>query len=84
MPLSHEHKGSKKLEEIKIYSFTRAELLYPLCYEIPCIFATLGNKLSLISQSFFLLSYSDLAWSHFVILTKEFIKLLNFSNSISY
>ena len=37
MPLSHEHVGSKILAEIKIYILTRAELLCPLCYEIPCI-----------------------------------------------
>ena len=37
MPLSHEPAGSKILAEIEIYSLTRAELLCPLCYEIPCI-----------------------------------------------
>ena len=36
MPLSHEHLGSKILAEIEIYILTRAELLCPLCYEIPC------------------------------------------------
>ena len=36
MPLSHEHIGSKILAEIEIYSLTKAELLCPLCYEIPC------------------------------------------------
>ena len=36
MPLSHEHVGSQQIEEIKIYSLTRAELLCSLCYEIPC------------------------------------------------
>ena len=36
MDLSHEHVGSKMLEKIKIYILTRAELLFTLCYEIPC------------------------------------------------
>ena len=38
MSLSHEHVGSKILAEIEIYSLPRAELLRPLCYEIPCSF----------------------------------------------
>ena len=37
MPLSHEHIESKTLSVIKIYTLTRAELLCPLCYEIPGI-----------------------------------------------
>ena len=37
MPLSDEHVGSKILPKIKIYILTRAELLFNLCYEIPCI-----------------------------------------------
>ena len=36
MPLSHEHVGSKILEKIKMYTLTRAKLLFNLCYEIPC------------------------------------------------
>ena len=36
MPLSHEHVGSKIVAKIKIYILTRAELLFTLCYEIPC------------------------------------------------
>ena len=36
MPLSHEHVGSKILAKIKMYTLTRAELLFNLCYEIPC------------------------------------------------
>ena len=36
MSLSHEHIGLKILAKIKIYIPTRAELLFPLCYEIPC------------------------------------------------
>ena len=36
MSLSHEHVGPKILGKIKIYVLTRAELLFPLCYEIPC------------------------------------------------
>ena len=36
MSLSHEHVGPKILGKIKMYVLTRAELLFPLCYEIPC------------------------------------------------
>ena len=36
MSLSHEHVGLKILAKIKINTLTRAELLFPLCYEIPC------------------------------------------------
>ena len=36
MGLSHEHIGPNILAKIKIYILTRAELLFPLCYEIPC------------------------------------------------
>ena len=36
MSLSHEHGGSKVLAKIKIYILTRVELLFTLCYEIPC------------------------------------------------
>ena len=36
MSLSHEHVGPKILGKIKFYVLTRAELLFPLCYEIPC------------------------------------------------
>jgi capsule polysaccharide modification protein KpsS len=37
MALSHEHVGSKITAKIKIYILTRAESLFNLCYEIPCI-----------------------------------------------
>ena len=43
MALSHEHVGPKILAENEIYILTRAELLCPLCYEIPCIIDT-GQK----------------------------------------
>ena len=36
MGLSHEHVEPKILAKIKLYLLTRAELLFPLCYEIPC------------------------------------------------
>ena len=42
MPLSHKHVGSKILPKIKMYTLTRAKLLFTLCYEIPCM---LGLKL---------------------------------------
>jgi hypothetical protein len=38
MGLSHEHIGPKILTKTKIYLLTRAELLFPLCHEIPCIY----------------------------------------------
>ena len=40
MPLSHERLGSKILEKIKMYTLTRPELLFNLCYEIPCMSST--------------------------------------------
>ena len=36
MGLTNEHVGPKILAKIKIYVLTRAELLFTLCYEIPC------------------------------------------------
>ena len=41
MGLTNENVGPKILAKIKIYVLTRAELLFPLCYEIPC---RLGQK----------------------------------------
>ena len=38
MGLTNEHVGPKILAKIKIYVLTRAELLFTLCYEIPCTF----------------------------------------------
>ena len=32
----NEHVGPKILAKIKIYVLTRAELLFQVCYEIPC------------------------------------------------
>jgi hypothetical protein len=37
MGLTTEHVGPKILAKTKIYALTRAELLFNLCYEIPCI-----------------------------------------------
>ena len=37
MSLSHENVGLKILGKIKIYVLTRAELLFKVCYEIPCM-----------------------------------------------
>ena len=36
MGLTNENVGPKILAKIKIYVLTRAELLFTLCYEIPC------------------------------------------------
>ena len=48
MCLPHEHIGPKILViVVKIYILTRAELLFPLCNEIPCI-----SKSGLMSESF--------------------------------
>ena len=38
MGLTNEHVGPKILAKIKIYVLTRAELLFTLCYEIPCTY----------------------------------------------
>ena len=37
MALTNEHVGPMILAKIKIYVFTRAELLFQVCYETPCI-----------------------------------------------
>ena len=36
MGLTNEHVGPKIVAKIKIYVLTRDELLFNLCYEIPC------------------------------------------------
>ena len=36
MGLTNENVGTKILAKIKIYVLTRAELLFKVCYEIPC------------------------------------------------
>ena len=36
MGLTNENVGPKILAKIKIYVLTRAELLFQVCYEIPC------------------------------------------------
>ena len=36
MGLTNEHVGPKILAKIKIYVLTKAELLFQVCYEIPC------------------------------------------------
>ena len=36
MALTNENVGHKILAKIKIYVLTRAELLFQVCYEIPC------------------------------------------------
>ena len=45
MGLTNEHVEPKIFEKIKIYILTRAELLFNLCYEIPCTctFSTLST-----------------------------------------
>ena len=37
MALTNEHVGPMILAKIKIYVFTRAELLFQVCYETPCM-----------------------------------------------
>ena len=44
MPLTKEHVGPRILAKIKIYVLTRAELLFNLCYEIPCITGDMAHK----------------------------------------
>ena len=38
MALTNENVGPKILAKIKIYALTRAELLFKVCYEIPCTY----------------------------------------------
>ena len=44
MGLTNEHVGPKILAKIKIYVLTRAELLFQVCYEIPCSKQALFSK----------------------------------------
>ena len=44
--VSQEYIGPLILEKIQIYILTRAELLYTLCYEIPC--SKNGNDMNLL------------------------------------
>ena len=54
MSLSHEHVGPKILGKIKIYVLVRAELLFPLCYEIPCSSGhTVTKRISICVFQFF-------------------------------
>ena len=53
MGLTNENVGPKILAKIKIYVLTRAELLFKVCYEIPCmkyknISITYVNKMNFI------------------------------------
>ena len=43
---TNEHVGTKILAKIKIYVLIRAELLFTLCYEIPCILTCVMLKVS--------------------------------------
>ena len=44
MPLSDKHVGPKIFAKIKIYNLIREELLFNLCYEIPCRRNVIGQK----------------------------------------
>ena len=53
MGLTNEHVEPKILAKIKIYVLTRAELLFTLCYEIPCsIFLLFYPKVGFCFPSF--------------------------------
>ena len=52
MGVSHEHAESKILEKIQIYILTRAELLFTLCLEIPCIRQSPGSPKAVVRRLF--------------------------------
>ena len=52
MSPSDEHVGLKILAKIKIYILTRAQLLFHLCYEIPCMYYVLLEGVIKGSQGF--------------------------------
>ena len=60
MGLTNEHVGPKILAKIKIYALTRAELLFQVCYEIPCNSAEIYH----LHASVRLLMYFFLILSH--------------------
>ena len=51
--IKHEHVGSKILAKIKIYILTKAELLFTLCYEIPCRSILVWHKIFGPAQTIF-------------------------------
>ena len=64
MGLTNENVGPKTLVKIKIYVLTRAELLFKVCYEIPCTLAHFesGREME-VSLLLFLLSVCGLPTS---------------------
>ena len=53
MALSHKYVETKTSAKIKIYTLTRAELLFSLCYEIPCRTLSIsGQKSRVLKLSF--------------------------------
>ena len=53
MGLTNEHVGPKVLSKIKIYVLTRAELLFKVCYEIPCSIFLIVHILKSLFKIFF-------------------------------
>ena len=47
MGLTNENVGPKILAKIKIYALTRAEILFQVCYEIPCKRQTLAENIQM-------------------------------------
>ena len=86
MSLSHEHVGPKILGKIKIYVLTRAELLFPLCYEIPCSFVNFSCKLYNHKQIanvdlVLLFVYAQVTTTHNLKIFLAFCLILNFELS---
>ena len=70
MGLSHEHVEPQVLANIKLYILTRAELLFPLCYEIPCRILNIRKVLIGLNIKFFKFFWqpnTDLTHPHFIL-----------------
>jgi hypothetical protein len=64
MGLTTEHVGPKILAKTKIYVLTRAELLFNLCYEIPCTTAQINifKAKLLMEETFFIIIFTYLKY----------------------
>ena len=60
MGLTNENLGTKILAKIKIYVLTRGELLFHVCYEIPCKFPSFADF-------FFRMLHLKLGKSHYLL-----------------
>ena len=66
MGLTNEYVGPKILAKIKIYVLTRTELLFTLCYEIPCMCKPSFSASCFAEHVFWWISFIDLYLTSFL------------------